>query len=72
MIFTDAKEFGQIIKKKRKEVNFTQGFVSEMSGLSISFIADLENGKSTIELGKAIFLANLLGLDCLVKSRGER
>ena len=72
MIFTDAKEFGQIIKKKRKELNYTQGFVSEMSGLSISFISDLENGKSTIELGKAIFLANLLGLDCLVKSRGER
>ena len=72
MIFTDAKEFGQIIKKKRKELNYTQGFVSEMSGLSISFISDLENGKSTIELGKAIFLANLLGLDCLVKSRGEK
>ena len=72
MIFTDAKEFGQIIKKKRKELNYTQGFVSEMSGLSISFISDLENGKSTIELGKAIFLANLLGLDCLVKRRGEK
>ena len=72
MIFTDAKEFGQIIKKKRKELNYTQGFVSEMSGLSISFISDLENGKSTIELGKAIFLANLLGLDCLVKNRGEK
>ena len=72
MIFTDAKEFGQIIKKKRKELNYTHGLFSEMSGLSISFISDLENGKSTIELGKAIFLANLLGLDCLVKSRGER
>mgnify|MGYP006873167840 CR=1 FL=1 len=34
-----------------------------------SFISDLENGKSTAELGKAIYLANLLGLDCSLTAR---
>lgn len=71
MLFTDAKEFGQIIRKRRKELNYTQNFISEMSGLSVSFISDLERGKSTIELGKALFLANLLGLDCCVEVRGK-
>jgi len=71
MIFTDAKEFGEIIRKKRKELNYTQGYISEMSGLSVSFISDLERGKSTIELGKAVFLANLLGLDCSLENRGK-
>lgn len=71
MIFTDAKEFGEIIRKRRKELNYTQGYISEMSGLSVSFISDLERGKSTIELGKAVFLANLLGLNCFMEKRGK-
>lgn len=71
MLFTDAKEFGQIIRERRKKLNYTQGYISAMSGLSISFISDLERGKSTIELGKAVFLANLLGLDCSLEARGK-
>ncbi len=39
------------------------------TGFSVSFISDLERGKPTAELGKAIFLANLLGLDIMVSSR---
>jgi hypothetical protein len=35
----------------------------------VTFISDLENGKSTAELGKAIFLANLLGLDVMLVPR---
>lgn len=46
-----------------------EAFLSEFSGFSVSFISDLENGKSTAELGKAIFLANLLGLDCSLTPR---
>jgi len=30
----------------------------------------LENGKKTIEFGKALQLANLLGLDIEIKERG--
>ena len=34
-----------------------------------SVISDLEKGKPTAELGKAIFLANVLGLDIEIKQR---
>ena len=34
------------------------------------FLSDLENGKPTAELGKALFIANTLGLDCLLNPRG--
>lgn len=71
MKFTDTKEFGKIIREIRKNLHYTQGDVSAMSGLSVSFISDLERGKSTTELGKAIFLVNLLGLDCFVENRGK-
>ena len=62
---TDVKAFGEIIRKRRKELGYTQAYLSEFSGFSVSFISDLENGKSTTEIGKALYLANLLGLDCI-------
>ena len=70
-MITDAKSFGKAIRERRKELGYTQAFISEFSGFSISFISDLENGKSTIELGKSIYLANLLGLDCSLTVRGN-
>ncbi len=70
MIITDAKTFGATLRRRRKELNYTQAFVAEVSGFSVSFISDLEQGKSTAELGRAIRLANLLGLDCALIERG--
>ena len=68
-MITDAKAFGQTLRQRRKELGYTQAFLSEFSGFSVTFISDLENGKSTAELGKAIYLANLLGLDCTLTPR---
>ena len=45
--------------------------ISEFTGFSVSFISDLENGKATAELGKAIHYANLLGLDVELNVRGQ-
>ena len=67
---TDAKSFGQTLRERRKALGYTQAYLSEFSGFSVSFISDLENGKSTTEIGKALYLANLLGLDCILKPRG--
>lgn len=66
----DSLSFGKALKNRRKKLGYTQAFLSEFSGLSISFISDLENGKDTAELGKAIRLANLLGLDLILNERG--
>lgn len=69
-MISDSKAFGQVLRTRRKELGYTQAYVSEVSGLSVSFISDLENGKRTIELDRAIRLANLLGLDCSLTPRG--
>ena len=69
-MITDAASFGQALRARRRELGYTQAFLSEVSGLSVSFISDLENGKRTVELEKAIRLANLLGLDCSLTPRG--
>ena len=71
MKITDAASLGNAIRSRRKELNYNQGYISEITGLSISFLSDLENGKPTAEIGKTIEVINLLGLDILVESRGD-
>ena len=72
MKITDAVSFGKALRLRRKELGYTQGFLSQFTGLSVSFISDLENGKTTAALGKAIELASLLGMDLELTKRGER
>lgn len=69
-MITDSVSFGKAIRARRRELGYTQAFLSEFSGLSVSFISDLENGKPTVELDRAIRLANLLGLDLMLVPRG--
>ena len=64
MIVSDPPTFGKAIRDRRKELGYTQTYLSEVTGFSISFISDAERGKPTIELGKILTLSNLLGLDC--------
>jgi len=64
-----AKDFGRVVRERRKALKYTQKALSEFTGYSISFISDLENGKATIEFEKALKLANLLGLDLDVSAR---
>ena len=69
MNISETAQYGELLKKRRKALHYTQSFLSEFSGLSVSFISDVENGKATVELGKALYLANLLGLDFNLKER---
>lgn len=71
MKITSSKDFGEAIKARRKALGYTQAYLAEYTGFSTSFISNLENGKDTAELGKAIFLINLLGIDLEVRNRGE-
>ena len=71
MNITDAASFGLAIRKRRKELKYTQAFLAEFSGFSVSFLSDLEHGKATAELGKALYIASILGLDCSLTARGE-
>ena len=70
-MITDAKSFGAVLRQRRKALGYTQAYLAEFTGFSVSFISDLENGKPTAELGKSIYLANLLGLDCILKPRSD-
>lgn len=70
MKIVDAKSLGQVIRNRRKELNYTQAFLSEFTGLSVTFISDVERGKPTAEIGKIMQLLHILGMDVLVERRG--
>ena len=65
-----AEDFGRILRKRRKELGYTQKYISQFTGFSVTFISDLERGKPTAELEKALQLANVLGLDIIANIRG--
>lgn len=44
--------------------------LSDASGLSVTFISDLERGKTTEEIEKSIRLLHVLGMDLFVDHRG--
>ena len=69
MKVTDPAQLGQMIRERRKELGYTQSYISEFTGFSVSFISDLENGKETAEIGKTMTLISLLGLDIKLERR---
>lgn len=69
MKITDSESLGRVIRARRKELNYTQAYLSEFTGFSVTFISDLERGKPTAEIGKTIRLSNILGMDLLVEKR---
>ena len=70
MQVNDSISLGQVIRNRRKELAYTQKYISEITGFSMSFLSDLENGKATCEIGKTFHLMNLLGLNINVEARG--
>jgi len=70
MKIIDSESLGQAIRERRKELNYTQAFLAEFTGLSVTFISDVERGKPTAEIGKIIQLLHILGMDISVERRG--
>lgn len=71
MIIQDVTTFGQLIRAARKSQGVTQLRLSAMANVSPRFIGELERGKATIEMGKALHVAWLLGLSIDIKGGEE-
>jgi len=62
-------DLGKQIRVFRKDQHLTLEKVSALSNLSMRFLSELERGKETAELGKAIQALNILGLDIIIRPR---
>ena len=69
MKINNTKTLGETIRARRKELHYTQAYLAEFTGLSVTFISDVERGKTTAEIEKIIRFINVLGLNLLVEKR---
>ncbi|WP_288379429.1 helix-turn-helix domain-containing protein [uncultured Massilia sp.] len=60
-------ELGKLVREVRKGQGMTQEDVSGLAGVGNRFIIDLERGKETIQMQKAINVLGLLGLELIVR-----
>lgn len=58
----DSKKLGLIIKNRRKSLRLTQTEVALSCGVGLRFVSDLENGKSSCQIGKALLVMESMGL----------
>ena len=65
-----AKELGLAIQKARKSQGMTQPQLAMACGTGVRFIVELEAGKETCQLGKALMVAQMTGLEiCIAKKQ---
>lgn len=62
MEITSAGDMGARIREARKAQGLTQADLAGASGVGVRFVVDLEAGKPTCELEKALRVARMLGL----------
>jgi len=62
MKLSDAKTFGEVVRKYRKKHGATQTQVAALANTGLRFISELENGKPTVQLDKALRVAKILGI----------
>lgn len=71
MIIKTPKDIGKLIRQKRKEQELTQVELAGLSDVGSRFLVELEQGKQTIEIGKALQVMRMLGFSLTPVSKSE-
>lgn len=69
MKITSSKDLWEIIRLERKKQTLTQAELAGLSGVGIRFLQELERGKESAQIGKAMQVLHTLGLHLFVRSR---
>lgn len=59
---TNVTQFGQVLRRVRKSQGLTQQQLALTANTAPRFISDLENGKPTCQIDKALQVARCLGI----------
>jgi y4mF family transcriptional regulator len=68
-VINDTRAFGERIRAARTALNLRQEDVALASGVGVRFIGDLERGKTTVELERALRVAAAVGLEVRLDDR---
>jgi HTH-type transcriptional regulator / antitoxin HipB len=56
------QDIGKLVRTTRKSLGVTQRDLALTSGTGLRFVVDLEKGKETCEIGKALTVLQTLGI----------
>lgn len=62
---------GTTIRDTRKKMGVTQKELALTSGTGLRFVIDLEKGKTTCHIGKALTVLQTLGIELTLKAPGQ-
>ena len=65
----NSKKLGLIIKNQRKSLGLTQTEVALSCDVGIRFISDLENGKPSCQIEKALLVMESIGLNIIFNGK---
>lgn len=68
-IVTDTPSFGARVRAAREALGLRQEDVALASGVGVRFVGDLERGKATVELDRALRVAAAVGLKVRLDDR---
>jgi len=69
MIVRTSLDIGTLIRDRRHELQLRQIDLAGLGNTGNRFIVDLENGKPSIQLQKALDILGLLGLELVVRRK---
>ena len=64
----DSQKLGSAVRHERKVQGLHQDELAAASGVGVRFIVDLEAGKPTLQLGKALQVLRTLGCTVTIES----
>lgn len=66
------EDIGKSVRDTRKKMGVTQKELALTSGTGLRFVIDLEKGKPTCQIGKALTVLQTLGIVLALRSPGGR
>ncbi len=68
---SSPKDIGLLLRQRRKAAGLTLKDAAGMAGVGVRFLSELERGKPTLQIGLAIRVLQLFGLELHIRPRGE-
>lgn len=68
----NKKKLGQLLKKRRNELGINQIDLSEISGVALHTISDIESGKGNPTLQIINKICDILGMELMIRVIGQK
>lgn len=69
MVITKVEQIGELVRIERKKAGLKQAECAALCGVGVRFFSELENGKTTLEIGKVLKVLMLLGLEINLENK---